>query len=117
VNGLYVQAGAGMHRVTASTVGQKVSTLPKNQNVEIVNQKDYEFFDPLAKIGYIYTDQAGDMWGLSLQYCNTVMFEGFVRIFNWLHLTAKYSAVAGRDVRKWEHNDFVIVSPVLKLNF
>jgi len=117
VKGLYVQAGAGSHRVTASTIGTKVSTLPKNQNIEVVNQKDYAYFDPLAKIGYIYTDQAGDSWGLSLQYCNTMMFEGFVRIFNWLHLTAKYSAIVGRDVRKWEHNDFVIVSPVLKLNF
>ncbi len=118
IDGLYIQAGAGMHRVTASTIGLKGAP-PVNgiRNTEVVNQKDNEYFDPLAKVGYIHTDQAGDNWGLSLQYCNTLMFEGFVRIFNWLHLTAKYSAIVGRDVRKWEHNDFVIVSPVLKLNF
>jgi hypothetical protein len=117
VKGLYLQAGAGMHRVTASTVGVKPPPPGATENVEIINPKDYEYVDPLAKIGYIYTDQAGDSWGLSVQYCNTLLAEGFIRIFNWLHLTAKYSAIVGRDPRKWEQNDFVIISPVLKLNF
>lgn len=116
LKGLYIQGGGGMHRITASTVGLK--TPPQSgPNNEITNAKDYQYFDPMAKIGYIYTDQAGDSWGLSLQYSNTLLAEGFVRIFSWLHLTAKYSAIVGRDPRKWEQNDFVIVSPALKINF
>jgi hypothetical protein len=117
LKGLYIQAGAGKHTIKAATVGVKGSTTKDDTYDDIITAKTYSYFDPLVKVGYVHSDNAGDDWGVSLQYCNTMMAEGFVRVFTWLDLQAKYSFITGRDPRKWEWSDFVIVSPVLKLNF
>jgi len=119
LKGLYVQAGAGKHSVRAVTVGTKGSSSnPNNPGyTELQFPKTYNYFDPLIKVGYVHKDNAGEAWGVSVQYCNTLLADGFVRIFNWLNLEAKYSTILSRDVRKWEWDNFVIISPVLKLNF
>jgi hypothetical protein len=117
LKGLYIRAGAGKHSIRATTVGTKGSKPTDATYTQLQFPKTYSYFDPLVKIGYVHKDQAGEAWGVSAQYCNTLLADGFVRIFNWLNLEAKYSAVVGRDARKWEWSDFVIVSPVLKLNF
>ena len=119
LKGLYIQAGAGKHSVRAVTVGTKGSTGKPNDPgySELQFPKTYNYFDPLIKVGYIHKDNAGEAWGVSVQYCNTLLADGFVRIFNWLNLEAKYSTILSRDARKWEWDNFVIISPVLKLNF
>jgi hypothetical protein len=119
LKGLYVQAGAGTHSINAITIGAHGTTnKPNDPNYnEVVLQKTYSYFDPLVKVGYVYSNNSGDQWGMSLQYCNTLFAYGFIRLFSWLDLEAKYSVVVGRDPRKWEWSDFVIVSPVLHLNF
>jgi hypothetical protein len=119
LKGLYVQAGAGKHSVRAVTVGTKGSTGKPNDPgySELQFPKTYNYFDPLIKVGYVHKDNSGEAWGVSVQYCNTLLADGFVRIFNWLNLEAKYSTILSRDARKWEWDNFVIISPVLKLNF
>jgi hypothetical protein len=119
LKGLYVQGGAGTHSIKAVTIGAKGTTnQPSNpQYNDVVLQKTYSYFDPLIKVGYVYRNNSGDQWGVSMQYCNTLFADGFIRLFPWLDLEAKYSVVVGRDARKWEWSDFVIVSPVLRLNF
>lgn len=118
LKGLYVKAGAGKHSIRATTVGAK-GVIPVNDSryTELQFPKTFHYFDPLITIGYVHKDNSGEAWGVSLQYCNTLLADGFVRVFNWLNIEAKYSAVISRDVRKWEWSNFVIVSPVLKLNF
>jgi hypothetical protein len=119
LKGLYIQAGAGKHSVRAVTVGTKGSTAKPNDPgySQLQFPKTYNYFDPLVKVGYVHKDNAGEAWGVSVQYCSTLLADGFVRIFNWLNLEAKYSAIVGRDAEKWEWENFVIISPVLKLNF
>ena len=117
LKGLYVQGGLGTHTIRAATIGETLAktTVDNHDDVKIV--KTYSYFDPLLKIGYAYNNGNGDEWGISMQYSNTMLAEGFVRVLSFLDIHAKYSVVIGRDARKWEWSDFVIISPVLKFNF
>jgi hypothetical protein len=119
LRGAYVQVGGGTHRINAVTVGSPVrdSIGAFNSREELHQAKQYSYFDPFVKIGYVRSGDAGDEYGVSLQYCNTLLAEGFIKLFPWLQLEAKYSAVIGRDARKWEWKDYVMVSPRLTLNF
>jgi hypothetical protein len=114
--GAYVQVGAGSHRINAVTIGEKnVHTTPAN--MDIVQAETFSYFDPVIKIGYNHLGDGGYDYGMSLQYSNELLADGFVRVFTWLNLEVKYAAVVGRDVHKWEWSDFFIITPVLKLNF
>lgn len=119
LKGFYLRAGAGKHSIRTITVGSKTTPMkPTDPGYSDLRfGKTYHYLDPLVKVGYVHKDNAGEAWGVSVQYCNTLLADGFVRVFNWLNLEAKYSAVLSRDLRKWEWSNFVIVSPVLKLNF
>lgn len=116
LKGAYVQVGGGTHRINAVTVGA-----PRSSDIgtseELHQAKQYSYFDPFVKIGYVRSGDAGDEYGVSVQYCNTLLAHGFIKLFPWLQLEAKYSAVVGRDARKWEWKDYVMVSPRLMLNF
>lgn len=115
LKGAYVQAGGGMHRINAVTVGVANGGVERQE--ELNQAKQYSYFDPFIKLGYIRSGDAGDEYGVSVQYCNTFLAHGFIKLFPWLQLEAKYSAVIGRDVRPWEWKDYVMVSPRLMLNF
>ena len=115
LRGAYVQLGGGMHRVNAVTIGTK-SGQPST-NVDLVNAGSFNQFDPLIKIGFNHNAEGGYDYGVSLQYCNELLADGYVRIFTWLNLELKYAAVVFRDPKKWELTDFFIITPVLKLNF
>lgn len=116
LKGAFVQVGGGTHRINAVTVGT-----PKNSDPgmaeELHQAKQFSYFDPYVKIGYVRSGDAGDEYGVSVQYCNTLLAHGFIKLFPWLQLEAKYSAVVGRDARPWEWKDYVMVSPRLMLNF
>jgi hypothetical protein len=84
---------------------------------ELHQAKQFSYFDPFIKLGYVRSGDAGDEYGVSVQYCNTLLAHGFVKLFPWLQLEAKYSSVIGRDARPWEWKDYVMVSPRLMLNF
>ncbi|MDP4220110.1 MAG: hypothetical protein Q8896_06705 [Bacteroidota bacterium] len=115
LRGAYIQLGGGTHRVNAVTVGTK-SGIPST-NVDLVDAGSFSQFDPLIKIGFNHPSEGGYDYGMSLQYCNELLADGFVRIFTWLNLEVKYAAVVFRDPKKWEQTDFFIITPVLKLNF
>ncbi|MEP7235196.1 MAG: hypothetical protein ABI778_07860 [Ignavibacteriota bacterium] len=115
LRGAYVQLGGGTHRVKAITLGPK-SGVPA-ANLDIVEAKTFGPFDPYIKVGYNHIGDGGYDWGMSFQYCNELLADGYVRIFPWLNLEVKYAAVIFRDPQKWEWTDFFIVTPVLKLNF
>jgi hypothetical protein len=104
LRGAYFQVGAGTHRVNAVTVGPRNGTPPTN-------------LDPFIKVGFNHIADGGYDYGVSFQYCNELLADGYVRIFTWLNLEIKYAAVVFRDPKKWEWTDFFIVTPVLKLNF
>lgn len=112
LRGAYFQVGAGMHRVNAATVG---NTVPDTASLHSAG--NFSQFDPLIKIGFNHISEGGYDYGVSLQYCNELLADGFVRIFTWLNLEVKYAAVVFRDPKKWEQTDFFIITPVLKLNF
>ncbi len=112
LKGAYVQLGAGAHRVNASTVGNAAPDTASLHDAGSLTQ-----FDPLIKIGFNHPAEGGYDYGVSLQYCNELLADGYVRIFTWLNLELKYAAVVFRDPKKWELTDFFIISPVLKLNF
>lgn len=117
LKGAYVQLGGGMHGVQPVTIGEPNSKDLTNTNTDlnIVDRKDY--WEPFVKLGYIHTTDAGDEYGVSVQYCNELLTEAWVKLFSWLSLDAKYATVIGRDPEKWEWKDYVIVSPKLTLNF
>jgi hypothetical protein len=117
LRGFYVSAGAGTHRINAVTLGSKTDNplAPKTQDVNA--EATFSYFDPLIKVGYVHTGDAGDEYGLSLQYCNTLLADGFVKLFPWLQLEVKYSTIVGRDPEKWEWKDYVMVSPKIIFNF
>lgn len=115
LRGAYVQVGAGAHKVKAVTLGPKSGTPSKN--IDFVDAGSFSQFDPLLKVGFNHNAEGGYDYGVSLQYCNELLADGFVRIFSWLNLEVKYAAVVFRDPKKWEVTDFFIVTPVLKLNF
>jgi hypothetical protein len=116
--GLTVQVGAGTHRVNAITIGASNVLLEDQPGYfDIVQAKSFSQFDPMVKVQYNHGGSDGYDWGVSLQYCNTMLADGFIQVFNWLDIEAKYSVVVGRDPKKWEWKDFVMVSPVLRLNF
>lgn len=115
LKGAFVQLGGGMHRINAVTVGIRNGGVAQQE--ELNQAKQFSYFDPYVKIGYIRSGDAGDEYGVSLQYCNTLLAQGFIKLFPWLQLEAKYSAVVGRDVRPWEWKDYVMVTPRLMLNF
>jgi hypothetical protein len=121
LKGLTVQVGGGTHRINAITVGAANIPVSASKDIpgyyDIVQAKSFDQFDPMLKVNYMHGGSDGYDWGVSLQYCNTLLADGFVQIFNWLDLEAKYSVVVGRDPKKWEWKDFVMVSPVLRLNF
>jgi hypothetical protein len=116
LKGAYVQVGGGTHRINAVTVGAP-RNIEENQREELHQAAQYSYFDPFIKLGYVRSGDAGDEYGMSLQYCNTLLAHGFIKLFPWLQLEAKYSAVIGRDARKWEWKDYVMVTPRLMLNF
>lgn len=116
LKGAYVQVGGGTHRIDPVTIGQKgITTDPIN--TDIVKGEPLSYFDPLVKVGYIRTGDAGDEFGLSLQYCNTLLADAFIKLFPWLQLEAKYATVIGRDPQKWEWKDYVMISPKIIFNF
>lgn len=118
VRGLTVQLGAGTHRVNAVTIGAKNVNLETQPGFfDVVQAKSFDQFDPMIKVLYNHSGTDGYDWGVSLQYCNTLLADGFIQVFSWLDIEAKYSVVVGRDPKKWEWKDFVMVSPVLRLNF
>ncbi|HWF43435.1 MAG TPA: hypothetical protein VG537_02225 [Candidatus Kapabacteria bacterium] len=114
LQGAYVQLGAGMHSIQPMSVGDD-PTDPTNTNLVLYDRMS--FFDPFVKLGYIHAGESGDDYGISVQYSNTLLTDGWVKLFPWLQLEAKYAAVVFRDPQKWEWKDYVIVSPKLTLNF
>ena len=112
LKGAYIQLGAGEHRVNASTVGNAAP-----DTASLHDAGSFSQFDPLIKIGFNHQSEGGYDYGVSLQYCNELLADGYVRIFTWLNLELKYAAVVFRDPKKWELTDFFIITPVLKLNF
>lgn len=116
LRGAYVQVGGGTHRINAVTVGAPNNSDDARRE-ELHQAKQFSYFDPYVKLGYVRSGDAGDEYGVSVQYCNTLLAHGFIKLFPWLQLEAKYSAVVGRDVRPWEWKDYVMVSPRLMLNF
>jgi hypothetical protein len=115
LKGAFVQVGGGTHRINAVTVGT-----PKGDETnreELHQAEQFSYFDPFIKIGYVRSADAGDEYGISVQYCNVLLAHGFIKLFPWLQLEAKYSAVVGRDARPWEWKDYVMVSPRLMFNF
>lgn len=119
LKGAFVQAGGGTHRINAVTVG--AAGVAERNNLdrrdELHQAEQFSYFDPFVKIGYIRSAEQGDEYGLSVQYSNTLLTHGFIKLFPWLQLEAKYSAVVGRDVRPWEWPDYVMISPKIMLNF
>lgn len=119
IRGAYVQVGGGTHSIQPVTVGvfkqdQNAGGLP-NEELNLVERKN--FIDPFIKLGYIHPSESGDDWALSLQYCNTLLADAWVKLFPWLQIEAKYSTVVFRDPYPWEWKDYVMVSPKLTLNF
>ena len=112
LRGAYVQLGAGEHRVNFATVGNGFPDTTSLRSAGSLSQ-----FDPLIKIGFNHIAEGGYDYGMSVQYCNELLADGYVRIFTWLNLELKYAAVVFRDPKKWELTDFFIITPVLKLNF
>ncbi|HYM20728.1 MAG TPA: hypothetical protein VEW28_06970 [Candidatus Kapabacteria bacterium] len=117
LSGAYVRLGAGTHRITATTIGQKGSTFGQPGYTDVLTARTIDRFDPVVKIGYDHGGAEGHDWGVSLQYSNELMADGYIEIFSWLDLEAKYASIVGRDPEKWEWSDFVMISPVLHLNF
>jgi len=113
LRGVYISAGAGTHRINAITIGTKTDP----NSTDVTASGAFNYFDPLIKVGYVHTGDAGDEYGMSLQYCNTLLADGFVKLFPWLQLEVKYAAVVGRDPEKWEWKDYVMVSPKIIFNF
>ena len=71
----------------------------------------------MVKVGYMHGGNDGNDWGISLQYSNMLLADGFIQIFNWLDIQAKYAANIGNNTKKWEWADYIMISPVLRLNF
>jgi len=117
LRGAYVQLGAGYHRINAITVGPLSQAPNTGTDFSPVESGSFGQFDPFIKLGYVRSGEAGDEYGLSIQYCNTLLTHGFFKLFPWLQLEFKYATVIFRDVQKWEHKDFVMVSPKLIFNF
>lgn len=117
LRGAYVQLGAGTHAIQAVTVGTDPKDPLNMNNQELNLVKRTSYFDPLVKVGYVHNSETGDDYGVSVQYCNTLLTDAWVKLFPWLQLEAKYATVVGRDPQKWEWKDYVIVSPKLTLNF
>lgn len=117
LRGAYVQVGAGMHSIQPVSVGIPPYSDPKNPNTDLFFYDKQNFFDPYAKLGYIHTGESGDDYGISVQYSNELLTDGWVKLFSWLELEAKYATVVGRDPYPWEWKDYVMVSPKLILNF
>jgi len=115
MRGAYIQVGAGMHSIQPVTVG--VNPTPQNQNTDLFFDPRLNYFDPFVKLGYVHTGESGDEYGVSVQYCNTLLTDAWVNLFSWLQLEAKYSTVIGRDPQPWEWKDYVMVSPKIILNF
>ena len=114
IRGAYVQLGAGMHSIQPLSVGDNPAD---PNNTDLVLYDRLSFFDPFIKLGYIHPGESGDDYGISVQYSNTLLTDAWVKLFPWLQLEVKYSAVIFRDPQKWEWKDYVIVSPKLTLNF
>lgn len=117
LRGAYIQLGAGMHSIQPLSVG--VPPYPKNgpPNTDLYFYDKQNFFDPFVKLGYIHSGESGDDYGISVQYSNELLTDGWVKLFSWLELEAKYATVVGRDPYPWEWKDYVMVSPKLILNF
>lgn len=119
LHGAYIQVGAGMHSIQPVTVGVPNRALPNSglPNTDLNFDDRQNFFDPFVKLGYVHTGESGDEYGISVQYCNTLLTDAWVNLFSWLQLEAKYSTVIGRDPEPWEWKDYVMVSPKIVLNF
>ncbi|MDP4200916.1 MAG: hypothetical protein Q8922_11675 [Bacteroidota bacterium] len=115
--GAYVQVGGGMHGIQPVTVGAAPANPkdPNNTDLNIVDRKD--FWEPFIKLGYVHSSDAGDEYGVSVQYSNELLTDAWVKLFSWLQIEAKYATVIGRDPYPWEWKDYVMVSPKLTLNF
>ncbi len=119
LRGAYIQVGAGMHSIQPLTIGVPNRSLPNDglPNTDLNFDDKQNFFDPFVKLGYVHTGESGDDYGLSVQYSNVLLSDGWVKLFSWLELEAKYATVIGRDPYPWEWKDYVMVSPKLILNF
>jgi hypothetical protein len=117
LRGAYIWIGGGLHIIQPVTIG----TLPilvngvPNSNLNLTG--DLSYFDPLIKIGYIHTGSSGEVYGLSVQYSNTLLSDAWFKLFSWLEIEAKYSTIIGRNPYPWEYKDYVMVSPKIMLNF
>lgn len=117
LRGAYIRLGAGTHRVNAVTIGQKGTTIGSPGYSDVIQAKTIDRFDPVIKLGYDHGSSDGNDWGVSFQYSNELLADGYIAIFSWLDLEAKYASIVGRNPEKWEWTDFVMISPVLHLNF
>ncbi len=115
--GAFIQVGAGTHSIQPVTVGDNPHD-PTNQSQQDLNFATRQnFFDPFIKLGYVHAGESGDDYGVSVQYSNTLLTDGWIKLFSWLELEAKYSTVIGRNPYPWEWKDYVMVSPKIILNF
>jgi hypothetical protein len=120
LKGGYIQVGAGTHRIAALTIGAKNLPLPPSPasaTTDVISSGNYSYFDPLIKLGYVHAGETGDEYGLSVQYCNTLLTDAFIKLFPWLQIEAKYATIVGRDPQKWEWKDYVMISPKIIFNF
>jgi hypothetical protein len=119
LRGAYVQLGGGTHSIQPATVGVIKADQPNGglPNTDLDLAERQNFVDPFIKLGYIHTAESGDDWGVSVQYCNTLLTDAWVKLFPWMQIEAKYSTVIFRDPYKWEWKDYVMVSPKITLNF
>lgn len=120
LRGAYVQVGGGMHGVQPYSMGtpdrnQHVGDATFEQAIVTYERKDY--WEPFVKLGYVHSADAGDEYGVSVQYSNELLTDAWVKLFPWLQLEVKYASVVFRDPKPWEWKDYVMVSPKLTLNF
>ena len=117
LRGAYIQVGAGTHGIQPVTVGDNPHDPTNLTQQDLAFDPRQNFFDPFIKLGYVHTGESGDDYGVSVQYCNTLLTDAWVKLFSWFELEAKYSTVVGRDPYPWEWKDYVMVSPKIILNF
>jgi hypothetical protein len=120
LKGAYVQVGGGMHGIQPFSLGAQDRALHPGdvgfqQAIVTYDRKDY--WEPFIKLGYVHSADAGDEYGVSVQYSNELLTDAWVKLFTWLQLEVKYASVVFRDPKPWEWKDYVMVSPKLTLNF
>jgi hypothetical protein len=105
LEGLSIAIGGGGHRI---------DHIVRVSPTEIKTIGNAIIGDPFVRLGYEHLGSTD--WGLSAQYSNMMLLDGYFEIFSGFALQAKYALRLNHRNEPYEYDSYFVLSPRIKIS-